>query len=381
MAIHRRDFLFSIAAFLASVLLTGLAQAAPYRDNTDLPADGYIWQPTYAATGAVVMIATLSTNQLHVYRGGKLLGIGRFHVTNNQTKKLTPGVVLLSAARTSVRSLEWNGSYLNALSMKKSETKTATPSPTLNFDPEFADLLRSATTSGATLIVANHRSTLQKFSTHHNPMKTSASSDHTNAFTFVNNAYPFKKTETSQQPSLISVSSRDQSSWFFVHSGHVLKTKAIVDQPKKPLGHHVYFMVSGAQLDQTATWLAIGIGTSDTDRAVAKSVAKQTFHRIALSRAPSASVVNAANVHDVVVITSDASRTPQPQQTPQIVFTAERLDATRVAGYCQSEIDGCKPKTTQKRIKRRKWPKKTSKTIKPRPQDDPLAADRLIGAF
>ncbi len=152
---------------LLGVGLTGFAaavcpplRAERYEDISGLGSGRFVWQPTLREHGPVVVFASLSQSTLHVFRGGVEIGIAAARVSDDLLRNGPTGVFAIAAQPSGASSPKGGRHHWSGLPVHLGRGNAGRRLAADGFQlPErFARLLAEATTSGATLIVADERS-------------------------------------------------------------------------------------------------------------------------------------------------------------------------------------------------------------------------------
>ena len=270
-----------------SLLLTGVAIAAlplsagsaRYENISGLKPGRFVWNPAAEGAGPVAIVVSLHERMAHVYRSDVELAFSSIELDAGRSSSSGFYSVSTVAEETSGRgrALIWRGVDLLA--------RTAQASTAARIPEEFAGLLHDATTPGALVIVAEHRTSAQIV---HAPgpfaleietgtvdrgtVERGGSAVGRFASPGLSRAESAPGATPGADGDVMSVVvSRADVAAYVLRNGRVVeKLPVTIDQPSLPLGSHAAMLLEGDAKRGQARWLAFGL---DSERDAAHVVA------------------------------------------------------------------------------------------------------------
>lgn len=326
MSITRRSLIGLFAGGLAGSALAPAvraAEAARFIDTSGLSPGRFIWQPSLAAGGPLLVVASLKAQRVHVYRGGQLLGISTCRVA---TSSRTPtGLFTLTGQRrertgrgaSTAARLAWSAAATHAEDLDA----RLDGAPLARIPDEFAGLLYAASAAGATVIVADER-TLVTTLEHRAGLLSGLAPDALTHTVSEIGARVRRTGETAEAPgqeASIVVSGRDRNAQL-IRAGKVEAVTGVTFEPSRgEIGCHTYSLIGPAQDGQSLRWLAVGTSHSANAPHIARSEAAAAIDRLRFSDSAAAAGMAAALGRGSTLYITDASA-PAHSRSPAIDF-------------------------------------------------------------
>lgn len=391
MKLTRRKFVGAVTTALLAPS-AGKALAGRFVDETGLNTGSFIWQPTYAPSGPVSVIASYSQKIVHVFRGDRLLGIAKCLPARAPTS-MPSGIFRSSTREAKNTRLMWSGRPVFDASPTAVDPVFAEGALScLYLPPVFANLLHAAMEPSSVIVMAPERTPIKLLHTFaplpepdgngwsSQDHDMSATSD-VAAFSFANHAFgPLAQIN-------IVISAADRKARISLPGRPSVDVDIVIKDPRKPLGRHAYSLVKTYQSDGPATWLAVGLGQTQHRPEIKGMFAHRSLERISfVNRAISQTLLKSLTPGASIVLT-DAPLPPRDMTTPpEIVLlaagnTVPDINVRHQAHIAQTSTDGAPPPTKKPTaIKRNKQHRRKAVTrsrkprakVAARPSSEPL---------
>lgn len=324
MLLTRRAMLSLTIAGALSPLL-GPAEGQRFVNRSGLRPGRFIWEPTKAVDGPVLIVVSLGEQLAHVYRGGAAIGVSTCSTGVSGHRTPTGVFTVLEKARRAVRSqgarmpakerLAWSGIALHAHDVLG---YPASPG-CVRLPLEFSALLYDVTPRGMTVIIADERThagevidpgTLFPALAEEQEMRpTEPAGEERMA------PSPFQAAVTSPVVSVL-VSGADAKA-FVMHDGVVeVETRVTIREPHKKLGTHVYSLLAPEVAGDARRWLAVGIAREKSAAHLTTWQAPAPLDRIAFVEPEGALAAAPVLPAGATLIITDAAVPPMTRRTP-----------------------------------------------------------------
>ena len=261
-------------------------QARPFVDRSGLGPGRFIWNPTAAPRGPVVVIASLASNIAHIYRGGVRIGITT--CTSGTAARTTPSgaFALLSRSRPpgagnpqAGERLTWEAVPIQARGLDGYPARAGL----VRLPRELAELLLAELPLGSTLIVSRERSLASEV-VHPGAFWPGSAEGRRRRVAESVETHPVHSVHDARltYPVVAIVVSATDRKAYLLRDGALQGEAAIaIREPRRPLGEHVYALTGLTADRSNLRWLAVGIGDRPSDRHVAESLAEDSLARVA----------------------------------------------------------------------------------------------------
>lgn len=334
--------------------------AAPFVDRSGLAPGRFVWQPTVAEKGPVVVVVSLEASVVHVYRGGELIGLstctpalpGRMPPTGvftilDRSRPLGAGATLAGDR------LAWGAAPVLA-SRPAGYPATA---GIVRLPREFAELLNGELPLGSVLISARHRSVAREVI--HSGVLVPEAGDGARIAASVE-THPV---HTAHDGDLLYpvvglvVSAADRNA-YLLRNG-VIESEAAVtvaEHPAHRLGEHVLALV-GLRPDRTSLrWLAFAIGGTPTAPHIAKTDPDTALGRIAFEDAEAAIAFAQALHKGAVMVLTDATMRADRRPGTIVAVTADPPATQMGTGTAQAPRPAARERAASQRPRQRRDP-------------------------
>jgi hypothetical protein len=285
MSITRRSLLGLFAGGLAAPVVTTwakAAEAARFVNSSGLKPGGFIWQPSLAPDGSVLIVGSMREQTVHVYRNGLEIGIstcrtaprapfGLFSIIDQHRDRS-------GRLNTSTGRLVWQAAAAHAEGLDGVDSKV----PLLRVPDDFAALLSAVTEHGATVVIADER-TATTVIEHNAGLFSSLPSDATARLVNDIGRRIRRSHETAGAPGTeasIVVSGHDRKA-YLIRAGKIEATTTVeIANPQLDLGTHVYGLTGLAADASALRWLAFGLSRSASAPHIAREKASAVIERL-----------------------------------------------------------------------------------------------------
>lgn len=325
MQLSRRVFL-CLAAAGATTPWAGALRSAPFVDRSGLARGRFVWQPSVAERGPLVVIVSLAAGIVHIFRGGECIGIST--ASTGVAGRNTPTGVFTFLDRSpplgapgtgSGGRLTWGAAAVHARNLAGYPAAVGI----VRLPDELAELLHAVMPIGSTLIVTRERSMVSSVA-HPGAFWPGSVEGRQRRVAASVETHPVHSVHDSEviYPIVSVVVSAADRKAYLMRSGVIDSEAGIaIREPGVPLGEYVYSL-TGLTGDRTnLRWLAVGLGETITAPQIANTRAGQALARIAFDE-PEKALAFAQALHPgATLVATDEALQPQ----------ADRRSATLVA--------------------------------------------------
>jgi hypothetical protein len=344
MRMTRRRFIGTAAmAFLAPG--AGSAFAERYLDDTGLNRQSFIWQPTFAPSGPVTIVVSLSQKILHVFRGGRLLGIARCLPARTADKTPT-GIYRINAGSPNGHALSWHGTPVHIINSEDPDPLILSGALSCIYvSPKFARLLNTAIGPDILFVIAAERTpmtlvrTFAPFTLDHAIGQTEAQTYDVAGFAFTRGSFgPDDDKQYHPTPMSIVISSFDRRARIVGPGNPTEVVEVNIKQSGQPLGTHTYSLTTPAMARSKATWLATGISGTVGAPQIADNLAQRSLERVSfVDPMVTADITNTLSPGASIVLTDS----PLDEQTNAVPASPILLSAaTQIPSVAEGKKKG-----------------------------------------
>ena len=226
-------------------------------DGTTLRAGEFTWNPEYSASGPLVIIISLREQTLSAYRNG--IRIARSSISSGAKGRSTPAGVFTvlekevthfsnkyhHAPMPYMQRLTWQGIALHGGDLPGYPASHGC----IRLPKEFARMLYSITTRGTTVIVMGEKA----------PEPTLAAQpgmiwwpEEAGAVRPIEGIFEWAPEQSPEGPIAILASAADKTVYVYRNGLPIGRAVIEIDDPKRPLGSHVFTMLSGSSEEPSA---------------------------------------------------------------------------------------------------------------------------------
>ena len=327
-ALSRRDVLRLLAGGAAAVTgSVGAALAERFVPAAKLKAGEFQWRPEASPAGAVVIRTALPAQLVHVYRGGREIGVsacsagkpghrtptGIFTILEKERKHVSS--IYKGAQMPNMERLTWGGIALHAGNLPGFPASHGC----IRLPLAFSALLFEVTHVGCIVIVADERT--QPASVVHPGalLSRSADAEARAVIEHVAAKQPHGPWDAVVRYPVTSVVISRNDGMAFVTTDGVLSSSYPVDfkMPRKPLGTHAYSLVGSAADGAGLLWLSFGLGKSATDAHIVRWQGDEAMQRIVFHDEARARQIAMSFHPGSTLLITDASAHPSSRKTPK----------------------------------------------------------------
>jgi hypothetical protein len=322
----RRGLLQLLAGGATAMLSSdAMAQRAPA--GLALKPGEFIWQPEASPTGAVVVIASLSEQLVHVYRGGVEIGVstcstgrpghrtptGVFTILEKQRKHVSS--IYKGAQMPNMERLTWGGIALHAGTLPGYPASHGC----IRLPLKFSELLYEVTHLGTVVIIADERTQPQSVA-HPGPLLSRAAEVEARMLAGrigSKTAHGGWRT-TVEYPLTSVVISRNDGMAFVTRDGQLAGSYPVDFVARsKPIGTHVYSLVGPAADGSGLLWLSFGIGKSRSEAHVMRWNGDDAMRRVIFGNLVRAKQIAMGLHPGSMLMITDAPAHPSSRKTPK----------------------------------------------------------------
>jgi L,D-transpeptidase catalytic domain len=230
--------------------LVGLMSVFLRADLSALPVGEFTWNPEFSASGPLVIIISLREQTLSAYRNG--IRIARSSISSGRKGRSTPAGVFTilekevahysnkyhHAPMPYMQRLTWQGIALHGGDLPGYPASHGC----IRLPKEFAKLLYSITTRGTTVIVMGEKA----------PEPTLAAQpgmiwwpQEAGALRPIEGSFEWTPERSPEGPITILGSAADKTVYVYRNGVPIGRAVLAIDDPQRPLGSHVFTMLSG----------------------------------------------------------------------------------------------------------------------------------------
>ena len=363
MLLSRRDLLCLATAGAAA--LATRTHATPFVDHSGLAPGRFVWQPTVAEKGPVVVVVSLAAGVVHVYRGGELIALstctpalpGRMPPTGVFTI-LDRSRPLGAGATHAGDRLAWGAAPVLA----SLPTGYPTADGIVRLPRELAELLNGELPLGSVLIAAQHRSVAREV-LHSGVLVPDAGEGARIAASIETHPVHTPHDGDLVYPVVALVVSAADRKAYLLRNGVIAEEAAvtIAEHPARGLGEHVLTLV-GVGPDRTSLrWLAFAIASAATAPHIASMEPETTLGRIAFADADAAIAFAQALHKGAALVLTDATMPAGANRRAGtiVAVTGDPPSARTRPGTAQAPRPSVRERAATQRSRRRPDPDET----------------------
>ena len=245
------------AKFLVIGALVGLTSVLLRAETAPLRAGEFTWNPEFSASGPLVIIISLREQTLSAYRNG--IRIARSSISSGRKGRSTPAGVFTilekevthysnkyhHAPMPYMQRLTWQGIALHGGDLPGYPASHGC----IRLPKAFAKLLYSITTRGTTVIVMGEKAPEPTLTAHPGMIWWPQEAG---ALRPIEGSYEWAPERSPEGPITILASAADKTVYVYRNGVPIGRAVLAIDDPKHPLGSHVFTMLSGLSKEPSA---------------------------------------------------------------------------------------------------------------------------------
>ncbi|MEQ1652072.1 MAG: L,D-transpeptidase [Hyphomicrobium sp.] len=266
--VSRGVWLAGLAVGLSPVIADRSAGAPVIKASKDLKPGEFTWHPERSPAGRLAIVVSIPDQRVHVYRNGIRIGVST--CSTGKTGHTTPtGVFLIlekdknhrsstynNAPMPNMNRLTWSGIALHAGNLPGYPASHGC----IRLPVKFSELLFQVTQVGTPVILAGSHSDPKEIVHPGLILGNYAQKEFPNVKQAMKKErLPWQpEVTTSESSTAIVVSHKDMTITLLENGTEVATGKAIIANPEKPIGRHVFMLTGLHEGRQGLVWQAIG---------------------------------------------------------------------------------------------------------------------------
>jgi len=329
MLMTRRSLVFGIAA---TSLLTGgrPAFAAGVAAIKDLKPGEFVWRPEISPRGPVVVVVSLPTQLVHVYRNGVTIGVSTCS-TGKPGNRTPTGVFTIlqkraehysstynNAPMPNMQRLTWKGVALHAGNLPGYPASHGC----IRLPKKFSELLFTVTQLGTSVIIADQETAYS--SVVRPDLVLTKEMTETARDAEAKTAQPKKSSAKAAEKIMsILVSASDRKAYLIVDGEVTFETAINISDPGKPIGTHLFSLIGPSPDGHALQWSAFGLGGQPQDGLIVDMWSSSVLGRIEYLDGPGVRRVARALQPGTTMVVTDHAASPETRTAPDFTVIAE----------------------------------------------------------